>query len=89
MRFYGSAISIPHIQGPFQETLIAAESQCYLINHEIPMSEAVFAEPFAVALNGMRRAGSLFGRTVVVTGCGPIGALTAIAARLAGAEKYW
>jgi L-idonate 5-dehydrogenase len=44
-------------------------------------------EPFAVALHAVRRAGPLLGKNVLVTGCGPIGALTVIAARRAGASN--
>ena len=40
-----------------------------------------------MALHAVRRAGSLLGRTVLVTGCGPIGALIVIAARRAGATR--
>ena len=42
-------------------------------------------EPFAVALHAMRRAGSVAGKQVLVTGGGPIGLLTVIAARAYGA----
>ena len=34
------------------------------------------AEPLAVALHAVNRAGPLLGRQVLVTGCGPIGAMT-------------
>lgn len=44
-------------------------------------------EPFAVCLHAARRAGNLFGRRVLVTGCGPIGALAVVAARHAGAAE--
>ena len=43
------------------------------------------AEPLSVALHAVRRAGPLLGKRVLVTGCGPIGALVVIAARRAGA----
>lgn len=44
------------------------------------------AEPFSVALHAVNQAGSLLGKRVLVTGCGPIGALVVVAARLAGAQ---
>ena len=44
-------------------------------------------EPFAVALHAVNRAGPLLGRRVLVTGCGPIGAMIVIAARRAGAGQ--
>ena len=40
-----------------------------------------------MALHAVRRAGSLLGKSVLVTGCGPIGALIVIAARRAGATE--
>jgi L-idonate 5-dehydrogenase len=51
----------------------------------VPVTMAAFAEPLAVALHAVSRAGSLVGKNVLVTGAGPIGLLTATAARHAGA----
>lgn len=45
------------------------------------------AEPLAVALHAVRRAGEMLGRRVLVTGCGPIGVLVILAARRAGAAE--
>jgi L-idonate 5-dehydrogenase len=45
------------------------------------------AEPLSVALHAVNRAGPLLGKSVLVTGCGPIGALLVIAARRAGATE--
>jgi L-idonate 5-dehydrogenase len=42
-------------------------------------------EPIAVALHAIRRVGSVAGKQVIVTGSGPIGLLTVIAARAYGA----
>lgn len=44
------------------------------------------AEPLAVCLHATRRAGPLLGKSVLVTGCGPIGILCILAARRAGAD---
>src|SRR5215475_4235610 len=87
MRFYGSAMPMPHIQGAFQQRLVAEEWQCHKVNHDISINEAAFAEPFAVTLHAVARAGSLLGKRVLITGCGPIGALTIIAARAHGARE--
>jgi L-idonate 5-dehydrogenase len=46
---------------------------------------AVFAEPLSVTLQAVNRAGPVFGRSVLVTGCGPIGALTVATLKAAGA----
>ena len=48
-------------------------------------AQAAMAEPLAVCLHALRQAGDLLGKTVLVTGCGPIGALVILAARRAGA----
>jgi L-idonate 5-dehydrogenase len=53
----------------------------------VSVEEAAFAEPFAVTLHAIVRAGSLAGKRVLVTGCGPIGVLAIAAARLHGAQE--
>lgn len=86
MRFYGSAMPFPHIQGAFREVLIADSYQCIPADGLTP-GEAAMAEPLAVTLHGTRRAGPLLGKKVLVTGCGPIGVLSILSARRAGAEE--
>jgi L-idonate 5-dehydrogenase len=87
MRFYGSAMPMPHIQGAFRERLVAEAWQCHKVAHGVSINEAAMAEPFAVALHAVNRAGPLTGKRVLVTGCGPIGALAVIAARAQGARE--
>jgi len=86
MRFYGSAMPFPHIQGAFSEVLVADASQCVDATGLTP-GEAAMAEPLAVTLHATTRAGTLLGKRVLVTGCGPIGALCILAARRAGAAE--
>ncbi|PWE48390.1 L-idonate 5-dehydrogenase [Thioclava sp. NG1] len=86
MRFYGSAMPFPHIQGVFREELVVSASQCVVANGLTP-GEAALAEPLAVTLHAMRRAGPLLGKRVLITGCGPIGLLAIASARLAGASE--
>ncbi|MEM9320729.1 MAG: L-idonate 5-dehydrogenase [Pseudomonadota bacterium] len=85
MRFYGSAMPFPHIQGAFREVLVVDRAQIALATGLTP-GEAAMAEPLAVALHATRRAGALLGKSVLVTGCGPIGILCILAARRAGAD---
>ncbi len=85
MRFYGSAMPFPHIQGAFREVLVADAAQCAVADGLTP-GEAAMAEPLAVCLHAVRRAGPLLGKSVLVTGCGPIGVLCILAARRAGAD---
>ncbi len=86
MRFYGSAMPFPHIQGAFQTRLVALASQCVPADG-LSADQAAMAEPLAVCLHAIRQAGDLVGKTVLVTGCGPIGCLSILAARRAGAER--
>ncbi|MCW3475594.1 L-idonate 5-dehydrogenase [Limobrevibacterium gyesilva] len=85
MRFYGSAMRMPHVQGGFREVLVCAESQA--VPADMPLHRAAFAEPLSVCLHAARQAGPLMGRRVLVTGAGPIGALCAMVARHAGARE--
>jgi len=78
---------MPHIQGAFRQRLIAEAWQCHRVADGVSINEAAFAEPFAVTLHAVKRAGSLLGKRVLVTGCGPIGALTILAARAHGARE--
>lgn len=87
MRFYGSAMPMPHIQGAFRQRLVAESWQCHKVADNVSINEAAFAEPLAVTLHAVARAGSLLNKRVLVTGCGPIGALIIIAARAHGARE--
>ncbi|WP_299145358.1 L-idonate 5-dehydrogenase [uncultured Tateyamaria sp.] len=84
MRFYGSAMPFPHIQGAFREYIVADVAQCADAGDLTP-GEAAMAEPLAVVLHAARQAGDLMGKRVLVTGCGPIGLLAVLVARAAGA----
>jgi len=53
----------------------------------LSLSEAALAEPLSVGLHAIQRAGSVFGKQVLVTGCGPIGALLIAGLRRAGAAR--
>ena len=87
MRFMGSAMRFPHVQGGFRERITVDEGQAIPIAPAMTMSEAAMAEPLAVCLHAARQAGSLLGAKVLVTGCGPIGTLAVVAARYAGASE--
>ena len=86
MRFYGSAMPFPHIQGAFREQLVADAAQCVPADG-LTSAEAAMAEPLAVVLHAARQAGDLVGKRVLVTGCGPIGLLAVLVARAAGAVE--
>jgi L-idonate 5-dehydrogenase len=85
MRYYGSAMRMPHVQGAFRKEMVIDASQAHRLADGVSDAEGAMAEPLAVALHAVNRAGPLLGRSVLVTGCGPIGAMVVIAARRAGA----
>jgi len=87
MRFYGSAMPFPHIQGAFREILVCDAVQTHKVGDQVSLGEAAFCEPLAVCLHAARRAGPLLGKRALVTGCGPIGALCVLAAHAAGAAE--
>ena len=87
MRFMGSAMRFPHMQGGFAESLTVDARQAVPIPDDLSLAEAAMAEPLAVSLHAARQAGSLFGKRVLITGCGPIGALAVLVAKNAGAAE--
>jgi hypothetical protein len=65
---------------------VADAGQCVDATGLTP-GEAAMAEPLAVTLHATARAGQMLGKRVLVTGCGPIGVLSILAARRAGAAE--
>ena len=86
MKFYGSAMPYPHIQGAFRELIVVKASQC-IDARGLTSGEAAMAEPLSVCLHATRRAGEMLGKRVLITGSGPIGTLSILAARAAGAAE--
>ncbi|WP_163264094.1 L-idonate 5-dehydrogenase [Chelativorans alearense] len=87
MRFYGSAMRFPHEQGGFRDLIVSQAFQCERIGPETSLAEAAVAEPLAVCLHAVSRAGAPKGKRVLITGAGPIGVLTAAACAHAGAAE--
>lgn len=81
----GSASTKPPTDGAFAEFVSVRADQC----HELPatMDDGLGAmmEPFAVALQAVKRAGNISGKRVLVAGGGPIGLLVVMTARTFGA----
>lgn len=86
MRFYGSAMPFPHIQGAFRGRLVARADQCVKADGLSP-GQAAMAEPLSVCLHATRRAGEILGKRILITGSGPIGTLCILAARASGAAE--
>ncbi len=87
MRFYGSAMRMPHVQGGFRELLVCSEAQA------VPVPPACRRRPppspsrLPSACTPRGRPGRCWARRVLVTGTGPIGALAILVARHAGARE--
>jgi L-idonate 5-dehydrogenase len=87
MRFMGSAMRMPHVQGGFREHVVVEASQAIPLPDKLSLAEAAMAEPLSVCLHAANQAGPLLGKRVLVTGCGPIGGLMVLVARFAGAAE--
>ncbi len=84
--FMGSASKTPHMQGGFSSLFDATPAQCAKVPPHVPYQALALAEPLAVSLHAVERAGGIEGSTVILFGAGPIGLLTLLAARLAGCD---
>ncbi|MBS0877795.1 MULTISPECIES: L-idonate 5-dehydrogenase [unclassified Tatumella] len=87
MRFFGSAMYFPHVDGGFSQYIIVDSAQCIPFDHQADEKVMVFAEPLAVCLHATYQAGELQGKKVFISGVGPIGCLIAAAAKARGATE--
>jgi L-idonate 5-dehydrogenase len=87
MRFFGSAMRMPHVQGGFRRRIVVEARQCVPVGDAVSIGEAAMSEPLAVALHALAQAGEIAGRRVLVTGFGPIGGVVLLAARHTGAGE--
>ena len=62
-------------QGGFSQFSTVRDRFCYTLKHDITANEAVLLEPMGVAYNGIETLGEVAGKSVIVTGAGPIGLL--------------
>src|SRR4051794_11846154 len=86
-RYLGSAATLPHTQGAFADLAAFRPDQLRPLPDSLPTLRAVLAEPLAVGLHAIARAGGVTGKRVLVSGVGPIGLLAAGAAVALGAES--
>lgn len=84
---YGGSIGL-HLDGGFAP-LVTIPTYCLVaVPAEVSDAAAALAEPFAVALHGLERAGAQAGCDVLIFGFGPIGAAAALVARAIGARPH-
>ncbi|MFC9427051.1 L-idonate 5-dehydrogenase [Streptomyces sp. NPDC056987] len=85
IRYFGSAAFDPHTDGGFSEYRVVRAGQIRPLPDGVDTEHGALAEPLAVALHAVHRAGDIRGKAVLVNGCGPIGALVVAAAKHRGA----
>jgi len=85
--YLGSASTHPHTQGGMSEFLIVKDFMVRPLPAGMDLRVAALAEPLGVALHGINVAGGVKGKSVVVSGSGPIGLLAAAAAVAKGAAE--
>ncbi|HEY6318349.1 MAG TPA: alcohol dehydrogenase catalytic domain-containing protein [Acidimicrobiia bacterium] len=73
-----------HSDGAFAEYTLVSDQALRRVPPGISLRAAALAEPLAVALHGLTRGGVQAGQRLLVTGAGPIGALSVAAARARG-----
>jgi L-idonate 5-dehydrogenase len=86
-RYLGSAASMPHTQGAFADQAVFRPDQLRRLPDTLPTLRAVLAEPLAVGVHAIARAGGVHAKRVFVSGAGPIGLLAAAAAVALGAAS--
>ena len=87
VRHLGSAAKLPHTQGLFAEYAVVNQGQCLRLPRDISPVKAAVAEPLSVGYAAVNVLGNLIGRDVAVIGAGPIGILSAAAAKTVGARS--
>jgi (R,R)-butanediol dehydrogenase / meso-butanediol dehydrogenase / diacetyl reductase len=75
--------------GGLAEQAVVEEYQAIPLPDDVSYEQGALIEPAAVAINAVKRANVRPGDAVLVTGAGPIGALSVLAARAAGAERVF
>ncbi|MBT2596686.1 L-idonate 5-dehydrogenase [Arthrobacter sp. ISL-72] len=86
VRYFGSAAFDPHTDGGFSERKLVRAAQIRPLPDGVDTLRGALAEPLAVAMHAVSRAGNLAGRDLLVNGAGPIGSLVVAAAKYAGAR---
>ncbi|MFU0790028.1 MAG: 2,3-butanediol dehydrogenase [Virgibacillus proomii] len=76
-----------HADGGFTSFANVPENNVYRLPKPLTLQDGALVEPTAVAVQAVKEGDLKFGDTVAVFGAGPIGLLTIIAARAAGASK--
>ncbi|KQR02433.1 L-idonate 5-dehydrogenase [Arthrobacter sp. Leaf141] len=83
--YLGSAAQYPHTDGAFRRYATLPSRMLRELPAGLDLRTAALIEPASVAWHAVARAGEVVGKTALVIGCGPIGALAVAVLRRAGA----
>ncbi|MHA7270086.1 L-idonate 5-dehydrogenase [Arthrobacter sp. HLT1-20] len=84
--YLGSAARHPHTDGAFLRYANLPTRMLRTLPHNLPLRRAALVEPASVAWHAVARAGDVRGKSALVVGCGPIGALAIAVLKRAGAS---
>ena len=83
--YLGSAARHPHTDGAFLRYANLPTRMLRPLPASLPLRRAALVEPASVAWHAVARAGDVRGKSVLVVGCGPIGALAIAVLKRSGA----
>lgn len=85
--YLGSAARFPHADGAFSRYVNLPARMLRVLPDGLDLRTAALIEPASVAWHAVARAGDVAGKTAMVIGCGPIGALAVAVLKRAGAAR--
>ncbi|WP_018394741.1 NAD(P)-dependent alcohol dehydrogenase [Bacillus sp. 37MA] len=80
-------LSTPPVKGAFVQYLKHREDFLFAIPDVLSFENATLAEPLSVGIHAVKRGHLKTGDTVVISGMGPVGLMTVIAAKAFGAKE--
>lgn len=87
MRVFGSAASVPHLDGGFEEFVAVPASCCHRLPESMDYAVGALVEPLSVATHAVARAGGVAGLRLLITGAGAVGQSVLTVARAMGAAR--
>jgi L-iditol 2-dehydrogenase len=78
-------LATPPVDGSLASFVVHPADFCFRLPDDVSLEEGALLEPLSVGLHACRRGGVSAGSRVLVLGAGPIGLVTLLAARAAGA----
>ncbi|MFJ4207430.1 L-idonate 5-dehydrogenase [Paenarthrobacter sp. NPDC089675] len=85
--YLGSAARYPHTDGAFSRYANLPSRMLRVLPESLSLKTAALVEPASVAWHAVARAGEVAGKSALVIGSGPIGALTVAVLKRAGASR--